>query len=81
MQRWTAGCGAPLRCRRPLYRGLADNSLGKPIAPRLRSGLIMLDELGLAPLGAVGSRLLFRIVAAYERSSLGLGSSHRPFDQ
>jgi DNA replication protein DnaC len=64
-----------------LYRGLADNSVGKLIDSLLRSDLIVVDELGFAPLDAVGSQLLFRFVAAaYERRSLGVGS-HRPFDQ
>lgn len=64
-----------------LYRGLADNSVGKLIDALLRNDLIVVDELGFAPLDAVGSQLLFRFVAAaYERRSLGVGS-HRPFDQ
>jgi DNA replication protein DnaC len=47
----------------------------------LRSDLIVVDELGCAPLDAEGSQLLLRFVAAaYERRSLGVGS-HRPFDQ
>ena len=41
----------------------------------------MVDELGFAPLDALGSQLLFHFVAAaYERLSLGVGH-HRPFDQ
>lgn len=64
-----------------LYRGLADNSVGKLIDSLLRSDVILVDELGFAPLDAVGSQLLFRFVAAaYERRSLGVGS-HRPFDE
>lgn len=64
-----------------LYRGLADNSVGKLIDSLLRNDLVLIDELGFAPLDAVGSQLLFRFVAAaYERRSLGVGS-HRPFDQ
>jgi DNA replication protein DnaC len=64
-----------------LYRGLADNSAGKQIDGLLRSDLIIVDELGFAPLDAMGTQLLFRFVAAaYERRSLGV-ASHRPFDQ
>ena len=64
-----------------LYRGLADNSVGKLIDGLLRSDLIIVDELGFAPLDAMGTQLLFRfIAAAYERRSLGV-ASHRPFDQ
>jgi DNA replication protein DnaC len=63
-----------------LYRGLADNSVGKVIDTLLRNDLIILDELGFAPLDDTGAQLLFRFVAAaYERRSLGIGS-HWPFE-
>ncbi len=64
-----------------LYRGLADNSVGRLIDTVLRVDLVILDELGFAPLDATGSQLFFRfIAAAYERRSLGI-ASHWPFDQ
>ena len=64
-----------------LYRGLADNSVGKTIENILRSEFIICDELGFAPLDDTGAQLLFRFVAAaYERRSLGV-ASHWPFDQ
>jgi DNA replication protein DnaC len=64
-----------------LYRGLADNSVGKLIDTLLRADLVVVDELGFAPLDLTGTQLLFRfIAAAYERRSLGL-ASHWPFDQ
>lgn len=64
-----------------LYRGLADNSVGKVIDNLLRADFIICDELGFAPLDDVGTQLLFRFVAAaYEQRSLGIGS-HWPFDQ
>ncbi|MGI8912736.1 MAG: IS21-like element helper ATPase IstB [Chloroflexota bacterium] len=64
-----------------LYRGLADNSVGRVIDQLLRCDFIIIDELGFAPLDATGSQLLFRFVAAaYERKSLGI-ASHWPFDQ
>jgi YD repeat-containing protein len=64
-----------------LYRGLADNSVGKLIDGLLRADLVVVDELGFAPLDLTGTQLLFRfIAAAYERRSLGL-ASHWPFDQ
>src|SRR5829696_10462086 len=51
-----------------LYRGLADNSVGKIIDSLLRYDLVIVDELGFAPLDDTGSQLLFRFVAAaYER--------------
>jgi DNA replication protein DnaC len=64
-----------------LYRGLADNSVGRVIETLLRADLVIVDELGFAPLDDTGAQLLFRFVAAaYERRALGVGS-HWPFDQ
>ena len=64
-----------------LYRGLADNSVGRVIETLLRADLVIIDELGFAPLDDTGAQLLFRLVAAaYERRALGIGS-HWPFDQ
>jgi DNA replication protein DnaC len=64
-----------------LYRGLADNSVGRVIDTLLRADLVIVDELGFAPLDDTGAQLLFRFVAAaYERRALGVGS-HWPFDQ
>ena len=61
-----------------LYRGLADNSVGKLIETVLRNDIIICDEVGFAPLDPTGSQLLFRFVAAaYERRSLAI-ASHRP---
>jgi DNA replication protein DnaC len=63
-----------------LYRGLADNSVGRVIEGLLRHDLIIVDELGFAPLDDVGTQLLFRFVAAaYERRALGI-ASHWPFE-
>jgi DNA replication protein DnaC len=64
-----------------LYRALADNSVGKVIETLLRNDLLLVDEVGFAPLDDTGAQLLFRFVsAAYERRSLGI-ASHWPFDQ
>ncbi|MHB8695984.1 MAG: IS21-like element helper ATPase IstB [Solirubrobacteraceae bacterium] len=64
-----------------LYRGQADNSVGRILAGLLRADLIICDELGFAPLDPVGSQLLFRVVAAaYERRSLAV-ASHFPFEE
>jgi DNA replication protein DnaC len=64
-----------------LYRGLADNSVGKIIDTLIRNDLLILDEVGFAPLDDTGTQLLFRLVAAaYERRSLAI-ASHWPFDQ
>src|SRR3984893_10083317 len=64
-----------------LYRGLADNSVGRVIDSVLRADLVLLDELGFAPLDSTGGQLLFRFgAAAYARRSLGL-ASHWPFNE
>src|SRR3954468_1836374 len=62
-----------------LYRALADNSVGRVIEGLLRHELIIIDELGFAPLDDTGAQLLFRFAAAYERRSLGIGS-HWPLE-
>jgi DNA replication protein DnaC len=63
-----------------LYRGLADNSVGRVIDTLLRNELIIVDGVGFAPLDDTGAQLLFRFVAAaYERRSLGI-ASHCPFE-
>jgi DNA replication protein DnaC len=64
-----------------LYRGLADNSVGKQIDALLRFDLVLVDEIGFAPLDDTGAQLLFRFVAAaYEHRSLGV-ASHWPFEE
>jgi DNA replication protein DnaC len=63
-----------------LYRGLADNSVGKVIDSMLRNDLILVDEVGFAPLDDTGAQLLFRVAAACERRSPGI-ASHWPFDR
>lgn len=63
-----------------LYRGLADNSVGKTIETLLRHDVLLIDEVGFAPLDDTGTQLLFRLVAAaYERRSLGI-ASHWSFE-
>ena len=64
-----------------LYRGLADNSVGRVIESILRADAVIVDELGFAPLDHTGAQLLFRFVAAaYERRALGV-ASHWPFEE
>jgi DNA replication protein DnaC len=64
-----------------LYRGLADNSVGRLIDSLLRVDMVIVDEIGFAPLDPTGSQLFFRFFSsAYERVSLGI-ASHWPFDQ
>ncbi|MGO0577742.1 ATP-binding protein [Ornithinimicrobium panacihumi] len=61
-----------------LYRGLADNTVGKTIETLLRNDLVLVDEIGFAPLGNTGPQLLFRFVAAaYERRSRSHSSALR----
>lgn len=63
-----------------LYRGLADNTVGRIIGSLLRNDVILIDEVGFAPLDETGTQLLFRLIAgAYERRSIGL-ASHWPFE-
>jgi DNA replication protein DnaC len=46
----------------------------------IRNDLILIDEVGFAPLDETGAQLLFRVVAAaYERRALGI-ASHWPFE-
>jgi len=54
--------------------------LGKTIESLLRHDLLLVDEVGFAPLDDTGAQLLFRLIAAaYERRSLGI-ASHFFFD-
>lgn len=63
-----------------LYRGLADNSVGRIIEQTLRADLILIDEIGFAPLDDTGAQLFFRLIAgAYERRAVGI-ASHWPFE-
>ena len=63
-----------------LYRGLADNTVGKTIETLLRNDVLLVDEVGFAPLDDTGTQLLFRLVAAaYERRSLAI-ASHWSFE-
>lgn len=58
-----------------LYRGQADNSVGRVIDQLLRNDIVLVDEVGFAPLDPTGTQLLFRFVAAaYERRALGIAS-------
>jgi len=75
-----SGTSPPLTWPSPLP-GLADNSVGRVIENLLRNDLILVDEVGFAPLDDTGAQLLFQFVsAAYERRALGV-ASHWPFDQ
>jgi len=63
-----------------LWRALADNTVGKTIEGICRNNLIIIDEIGFAPLDHTGCQLLFRLVsAAYEKRSLAI-ASHSPFE-
>jgi DNA replication protein DnaC len=64
-----------------LWRAVADNTVGRAIEQVCRNELIIIDEIGFAPLDHTGCQLLFRLIAAaYERRSLAI-ASHSPFDQ
>ena len=56
------------------------DSVGRVIDALLRADLVIVDELGFAPLDPTGTQLLFRFVAAaYEHRSSGV-ASHWPFE-
>jgi hypothetical protein len=60
-----------------VYRGLADNNVGRVIDTLLRNDLIMIDEVGFAPLDDTGAQLLFRVVAAARCSTWSAPRSAR----
>ena len=65
-----------------LYRGLADNSVGRVIEQILKADLILIDEIGFAPMDDNGAQLFFRIVAVTPRSRSifsSSGTSHGSF--
>jgi DNA replication protein DnaC len=63
-----------------LWRATADNTVGKTIEQLCRNQLLIIDEIGFAPLDHTGCQLLFRLVAAaYENRSLAI-ASHSPFE-
>jgi DNA replication protein DnaC len=64
-----------------LWRAVADNTVGRSIEQICRHDLIIIDEIGFAPLHHTGCQLLFRLIAAaYERRSVAI-ASHSPFEQ
>jgi DNA replication protein DnaC len=64
-----------------LWRAVADNTVGRAIETVCRNDLIVVDEIGFAPLDHTGCQLLFRLIAAaYERRSVAI-ASHSPFEQ
>ena len=63
-----------------LYRAVADNTVGRTIETVCRNELIIVDEIGFAPLDHTGCQLMFRLIAAaYERRSVAI-ASHSPFE-
>ena len=62
----------------------ADDSLGKAVAKIMRAELVVIDDVGLLPVGADAAEGLYRIVeAAYERKSVAISSNLHPsgFDE
>jgi DNA replication protein DnaC len=54
-----------------LYRGLADNTVGRLIQGLLRNELVIVDDLGFTSMDRLAAEHLFRFVsAAYEKRSL-----------
>ena len=57
----------------------ADDSLGKAVAKIVRAELVVIDDVGLLPVGADAAEGLYRIVeAAYERKSVAISSNLHP---
>src|SRR5664280_843510 len=66
---------------KPSTGGWPTTQSERSSTPLLRNDVIMIDEIGFAPLEDTGTQLLFRLVAAaYERRSLAI-ASHWSFDQ
>ncbi len=62
----------------------ADDSLNKAIAKIVRAELVVIDDVGLLPVGTDAAEGLYRIVeAAYERKSVAMSSNLHPsgFDE
>lgn len=62
----------------------ADDTLGKAIAKIVRAELVVIDDVGLLPVGADAAEGLYRVVeAAYERKSVAVSSNLHPsgFDE
>ncbi len=62
----------------------ADDTLGKAVAKIVRAELIVIDDVGLLPVGTDAAEGLYRIVeAAYERKSVAVSSNLHPsgFDE
>ena len=62
----------------------ADDSLGKAVAKIVRAELVVVDDVGLLPVGADAAEGLYRIVeAAYEGKSVAISSNLHPsgFDE
>jgi DNA replication protein DnaC len=64
-----------------LWRAVADNTVGRAIEQVCRNDLIIIDEIGFAPLDHTGCQLLFRLIAAANEHRSVAIASHSPFDQ
>ncbi len=65
-------------------RHRVDDSVAKAFAPIIRADLIIVDDIGLLPIGPDAAEGLYRLIdAAYERRSVALSSNLHPsgFDQ
>jgi DNA replication protein DnaC len=47
-----------------LYRGLADNTVGRLIAELLRNELVIIDDLGFTSMDRIATEHLFRFLSA-----------------
>ena len=62
-----------------IRRHRADNSVTKAIGRILRAGLVVVDDIGLLPVGPDAAEGLYRLVdAAYEKRSVAVSSNLHP---
>ena len=67
-----------------LRRHRADDSVTKAMTRILRADLVVVDDIGLLPVGADAAEGLYRLVdAAYEKRSIAISSNLHPagFDE
>ena len=65
---------------RALYRGLADNSVGRVLEGILKADLILIDEIGFAPMDHNGAQLFFASSPPPTNAAPSASRSHWPFE-
>ena len=81
---WQGEGAATLAAGTYYYKVKAEDAVGKAVAKIVRAELVVIDDVGLLPVGADAAEGLYRIVeAAYERKSVAISSNLHPsgFDE